>query len=137
MTAIDTLAQALRKAAKGPATEHAEAWPGSEAPPASCLTDCPQAPLPPPPLSWRLERLAKASLTSRQLGREYLRSAISLLAAARGTRGASSADLCEARHAASRDRERRARKSIAFSALCRRRAARLVNEGTCATDEAA
>lgn len=113
---------------------HAELWPGSETPSIQCieLADFSEPTVlsvpPPMPASWRLERLLHAARTSRDLARNYLRAAKSMTAAIRGALAPTAPDLAEARLAALRDSQLRARKTLAFTALCRRRAARLAGE---------
>jgi hypothetical protein len=135
MTAIDKVSEVFRRGLNRLALtlDHAEAWPGSETSGLQCLSlsefaGPPASPAPPAPLSWRLDRLARAAQTSRQIAREYLRAAASMAAAARSARTFRSPELSEARLAAARDSQLRARKSLAFAALCRRRAARLSGE---------
>lgn len=120
---IDGMSRAVWERNDGPGSHvgHALGWAEARASLfGSGSADCsPTA----PSLARRLERLARAAFTSRGMAREYLRAAISFLAAARGMDG--SGELQEARHAAARDRQLRARKNMAFIVLCRRRTTRL------------
>ncbi|MBK8210251.1 MAG: hypothetical protein IPK78_10010 [Rhodospirillales bacterium] len=119
---IDGMSRATREHNDGPGSHpgYTIAWPETKVSMSSASADCSRTPA---SLSWRLERLTRAAFTSRGLAREYLRAAASFIAAARGMLGA--VELQEARHAAARDRQLRARKSMAFIVLCRRRATRL------------
>lgn len=135
MTAIDRVSKVFRGVDKGPLCGgHAELWPGSEASAIQCIglgdiSDPTLLSAPPPmPASWRLDRLLRAARTSRDLARIYLRGARSMTAAMRGALAPSAPELIEARLAAVRDSELRARKTLAFTVLCRRRAARLSGE---------
>jgi hypothetical protein len=126
---IDGMSRVMRERDDGPGSHvgHTIGWPGTKVSMiSSASADCSRTP---PSLPWRLERLARAAFTSRGIAREYLRAATSLLAAARGMLGKSSDELQEARHAAARDRQLRARKTMAFIVLCRRRTTRLNSHG--------
>lgn len=135
MTAIDRVSKVFRWGVDPCALSrgHAELWPGSETPATQCLDLADFAEptvLPPPPMpaSWRLDRLRRAARTSRDLARNYLRAAKSMTAVIRGALAPTAPDLAEARLAALRDSQLRARKTLAFTVLCRRRAARLAGE---------
>lgn len=136
MTAIDRVSKVFRWGVGGGALSggHADLWPGSEAPAIqyiglSDISEPAALSAPPPlPVSWRLDRLLRAARTSRDLARIYLRGAKSMTTAIRGALAPSAPDLVEARLAAVRDSQLRARKTLAFTVLCRRRAARLIGE---------
>jgi len=136
MTAIDRVSKVFRRGVDRWALSrgHAELWPGSETPAMHCLglADFAEPTVlsapPPMPASWRLDRLGRAARTSRDLARNYLRAAKSLTATLRGAVAPTAPDLAEARLAALRDSQLRARKTLAFTVLCRRRAARLAGE---------
>lgn len=136
MTAIDRVSKVFRWGIDPRALSrgHAELWPGSETPATQCLdlADFAEPTVlsapPPMPASWRLDRLRRAARTSRDLARNYLRAAKSMTAVIRCALAPTATDLAEARLAALRDSQLRARKTLAFTVICRRRAARLAGE---------